>query len=334
MEVHSVGLEEWGAVLPDEGFEVFHTPAALSVLDEHTDGRMELLVGYKGDHAVAVCPAFVVDRAVGRLVTSPPPSMGVPGLGPLVTPNSPKRRKVERANRRFAAGIREELALDERTTLFRIACSPSYGDPRPYIWAEDAVDVSFTYRLDLADRTAEAALADASKSFRRSVRDGRALDRPVVVGDLDDTRAVFEQTRARYEEQDRGFTLEWPYVRDLVTALDERARTYVLRDEDGTVVSGVVVLYSNDYALYWLGGTRAEYDGTSVNAAIHWRIVEDVADDPPVASVSGYDLMGADTERLAKYKSKFGADLVAAYEMESGGAPTAVAKRLYEAVAR
>lgn len=334
MDIERVGLTEWGEILPAEGFEAFHTPEALSVVEEYADGDLELLVGYKGDFPVAMLPAFAAERPVGRTVTSPPPGLGIHALGPLVSPRSPKRRKFERANRRFARGVREELSLDDATTLFRIGCSPSYGDPRPYLWAEDDVDVSFTYRLDLAGRTAEEALADASKSFRRSVRDGRDLDRPVTVEGVDAARAVFDQTKARYEEQDRGFTLTWPYVRDLFTELDERARTYVLRDEDGEVVSGVVVLYSNDHALYWLGGTRSEYEGTSVNAAIHWTVVEDVVEDPPVESVSGYDLMGADTERLAKYKSKFGADLVAAYEIESGGAPMAAAKRLYEAVAR
>jgi len=334
MDIERVALTEWGEALPSSGFEVFHTPEALSVVEEYADGDLELLIGYKGHYPVAMLPAFVSDRPVGRTVTSPPPALGIHALGPLLQPQSPKRRKVERANRRFAEGVREELSLDDATTLFRIACSPSYGDPRPYLWAEDAVDVSFTYRLDLDGRTPDEVLADASKSFRRSVRDGRDLDRPVTVEGVDAAKAVFEQTKERYEEQGRGFTLTWPYVRDLLTELDDRARTYVLRDEDGAVVSGVVVLYSNDYALYWLGGTRGEYEGTSVNAVIHWTVVEDLAEDPPVESVSGYDLMGADTERLAKYKSKFGADLVAAYEIESGGAPMAAAKRLYEVVAR
>ncbi|WP_256300967.1 GNAT family N-acetyltransferase [Haloarchaeobius salinus] len=334
MDIERVGLSEWGEVLPDSGFEVFHLPGALRVLDDHGDGELRLFVGYNGQHPVGFFPVMVTERPVGRAVTSPPPSMNVPKLGPLVTPLSPKRRKQERTNREFVRAVRDELALDDSRTLFRFVCSPAYGDPRPYIWDDDDVSMSFTYRLDLADRTPDDALAAASKSFRRSVRDGRDLDVSVSVEGVEAARRIFEQTKERYEEQGRSFTLSWPYVKDLLTWLDERARVYVVRGPDGELLSGIIALFSNDDALYWLGGTRADFEGTSVNALLHWRIVEDVAAGTPRSSLTGYDLMGADTERLARYKSKFGADLVPYHVVESSGAPTAVAKRVYEFVRR
>lgn len=334
MEIERVGRSAWADALPADGFEVFHTPEALGVLDDHTDGELQLYVGYRGDQPVGLLPTVVSDMPVGRTVTSPPPSMNVPKLGPLVDQPSPKRRKQEVTNKRFVAALREELSLDEPTTMFRFVCSPAYGDPRPYRWADDAVDLSFTYRLDLSDRSADEALADASKSLRREVRDGRDLDVTVSVEGHDAVREVYDRTKRRYEEQGRGFTLTWPYVRDLVAELDERARVYVARGPDGEFLSGIVALFSNDDALFWLGGTRGEYEGTSVNAMLHWRVVEDVAADPPVESVTGYDLMGADTERLARYKSKFGAELVPYYVVESGGRPTRLAKRVYEYVNR
>lgn len=334
MDVTEVDLTEWDEALPADGFDVFHRPAALSVLETHTDADLRLLVGYKGEQPIGMLPAFVTERLVGQTVMSPPPSMGVPKLGPLLSTNSPKQRKFERANDAFATGVRETLSLEDRATLFRFVCSPSFRDPRPYIWANDAVEMSFTYRLDLADTSAEDALAAASKSLRRSVRDCRDLDISVSVEGMDATRTVYEQTKARYEEQDRGFTLSWPYVRDLVTELDEYARTYVVRGPDGEILSGIIALFSNDDALFWLGGTRADHDGTSVNAILHWAIVEDVIADPPVESVTGYDLMGANTERLARYKSKFGADLVPYYVIEPDGPSMDVAKALYTRVAR
>ncbi|WP_435346428.1 GNAT family N-acetyltransferase [Haloarchaeobius sp. HRN-SO-5] len=334
MDIEQVDLAEWEDALPSSGFEVFHTPEALSVLDDHVDGELQLYVGYKGQQAVGLVPVFVTERIVGRTVTSPPPAMSVPKLGPIVTPLSPKQRKREKVNRTFARAVREELDLDERTTLFRFVCPPEYGDPRPYVWDDDDVTVSFTYHLDLSDRSADDALGDASKSLRRSIRDARELDVSVSVEGVEAARAVYEQTRDRYDEQDRGFTLTWPYVRDLVTELGERARTYVVRSPDGELLSGIVALFSNDEALYWLGGTRGDYDGTSVNALVHWAIVEDVVDGDPFDSLTAYDLMGADTERLSKYKSKFGAELVPYYVVESGGQPMGLAKQVYQFVAR
>lgn len=334
MDIERVGLSEWGKTLPDSGVEVFHQPAALRVLDDHSAGDLRLFVGYKGGQAVGHFPVMVTERTVGRTVTSPPPGMNVPKLGPILSPISPKRRKQEQTNKAFVRAVRDELALDGPATVFRFVCSPAYGDPRPYIWDDDSVSMSFTYRLDLSDSTPDEALAAASKSLRRSVRDGRELDVTVSVEGVEAARRIFEQTKARYQEQERSFTLTWAYVKDMLTWLDDRARVYVVRAPDGEFLSGIVALYSNDDALFWLGGNRADYEGTSVNALLHWRIVEDVAAGTPLESLTGYDLMGADTERLARYKSKFGAELVPYTIVESNGVPTVLAKRVYEYVRR
>jgi hypothetical protein len=44
--------------------------------------------------------------------------------------------------------------------------------------------------------------------------------------------------------------------------------------------------------------------------------------------------MGANTERLCQYKSKFGADLVPYYVVESGGRTMDLAKKTYQALVR
>ena len=331
MEIRQLSLAEWGDALPDSGFEVFHTPAALSVLADHSNGELRLYGGFKGEQPVGLFPVIVQDRAVGRATLSPPPGFAVPRLGPLVMPVSPKRRKREQVNGRFADQVLEELDVDASTTLFRTVCPTSYPDPRPFVWSDLSLDTSFTYHLDV-DEDPDAMLSSFSKSLRREIRDGKDLDVTVTVDGEDAVRRVFEQTRSRYDEQDRGFTLDWPYVSDLASdlAADDRCRTYVVRTAGGDFLSGMIVLYSNDAAYYWLGGARTVHEGTSVNSLLHWRIIQDIADDDPVESVTEYDLMGANTERLCQYKSKFGAALAPYYTLESAGLGMQVAKTAYQ----
>jgi len=333
MEIQQLSVEEWDDALPSSGFEVFHTGAALSVLEDHADGELRLYGGFKGDRPVGLFPAFVQDRAVGRAVLSPPPGFAVPRLGPMVMPASPKRRKREQVNGRFADQVLEELEVDGSMTLFRAVCPTSYPDPRPYVWSDLDLDTSFTYHLEVEEDTDEL-LKSFSKSLRREIRDGMDLDVEVEVEAEDGVRSVFEHTRDRYDEQDRGFTPDWPYVSDLTRELAaaDRCRTYVAREPDGRYLSGVIVLYSNDAAYYWLGGARTTYEGTSINSLLHWHIVRDIAAGEPRESVDTYDLMGANTERLCEYKSKFGADLVPYYTVESGGAGMSAAKTAYRLV--
>ncbi|PSP55917.1 GNAT family N-acetyltransferase [Halobacteriales archaeon QS_1_67_19] len=359
MRVEQLDLSEWESALPSDGFEVFHLPEALEVVDRHTDAEMKLFGGFKGQQPIALLPAFVRRKSVGTAVTSPPPGLGIPRLGPILMPTSPKRRKQEKVNQEFtesvlgevgtdleldqrlaeaglessmAESVLDRLDVDSRLTLFRMECNAAYGDPRPYAWGDLRVEPNFTYFLNLEDRDPEGVRKSFSKSLRREIRDAGDLDVTVETEGLDGARDVFRATERRYAEQDEHFGQTWSYVRDLFEALDERARTYVARDSDGEYLSGITVLYSNDHAYFWQGGAKAIYEGTAVNSLIHWRLIEDVIADPPVESVIKYDLMGANTERLCRYKAKFGADLVPYYVVESPGAAMDVAKKAYQLV--
>jgi hypothetical protein len=359
MRVEQLELSEWESALPSDGFEVFHLPEALDVIERHTDAEMKLFGGFKGQQPIALLPAFVRERSVGTAVTSPPPGLGIPRLGPIMMPTSPKRRKQEKVNQEFtekvlaqvgtdlglderladagvespvAESVLDRLDVDSRLTLFRMICNADYADPRPYAWGSLRIEPNFTYFLDLSDGDAEAVRKSFSKSLRREIRDAEALDVTVETEGLSGARDVFRATRRRYAEQDEPFAQSWAYVRSLFEALGDRSRAYVARGPDGEYLSGITALYSNDAAYFWQGGAKAIYEGTAVNSLIHWRLIEDVIEDPPVEPVDTYDLMGANTERLCRYKAKFGADLVPYYVVESSGAAMDVAKRAYQLV--
>ncbi|WP_121823397.1 GNAT family N-acetyltransferase [Halostella salina] len=332
MNIEHLSLDDWGDALPSAGFDVFHTPEALRALDDHTVADLRLLGGFKGQQAVALFPAFVRDGSIGRVVTSPPPSMSVPHMGPILMPNSPKRRKREKLNRRFAEGVVDELDATASNTLFRTVTTPDYDDPRPFDWSDLSVDPSFTYRLPLDGRSLDDVLGSFSSSLRREIRDAQASDAELAVEGRTAAKRVFERTAERYDDTDSSLPVSWPFVRDLVDRLGDRCRVYVARAPDGEFLSGIVALYSNDSAYFWQGGTRAEYDGTGVNGLLHWGIIRDIVEDPALDSVHQYDLVGANTERLCRYKAKFGADLRPYYVVESGGTGMRLAKSAYNLV--
>lgn len=330
MRIEQLDFVEWEAALPDTGFEVFHTAEALSVLDRHTTSDLILLAGYRGNQLVAMYPVFVQRTGGVRVISSPPPAMSVPQLGPIMMPTSSKRRKQEKVNCEFTNGVLNELNINSSWALCRIICPPEYTDPRPYQWAGFSVEPSFTYRLAVNGRSVNNLLRSFSQSLRREIRSGEDMDLDIETTGVAGGETVFRETVSRYTEQDEHFGVTWPYVRDIITELSERCQIYIARDPDGEYLGGIITLFSNDAAYYWLGGTRASYEGVSINSLLHWQIIRDVAEDPPVDSVSAYDLVGANTERLCRYKSKFGADLIPYYVAESGGLVMDAAKEAYQ----
>jgi hypothetical protein len=335
MELRELSLAAYERALPEEGHELFHRPAALSVLSEYAPAsELVLYGGFKGDQPVALLPVFVRDLPLGgRVVSSPVPGMHVPHMGPIAMPTSPKQRKRERVNRRFVEAVLEEVGVDSRTLLY-LLCSPAYDDPRPFEWADQSVGVSFTYDVPVDGADPETILRRFSKSRRREIRTAEEADVTVTVGDREDARSIFEQTSARFAEQDEHFGLGWPFVRDLYDALGEDARSYVARGPDGDFLSGILALRSGDAVSFWLGGVRADVENVSVNSLLHWRIVRDVAEDPALSGATRYDMVGAGEYRLSKYKSKFNPRLRRYYVVDSGGTKMDVARAAYATLER
>jgi hypothetical protein len=245
-------------------------------------------------------------------------------------PNSPKRRKRERLNKTLVDDVLSAVAVDESATVFRMLGPLSYDDPRPLVWNDLSVEPQFTYvvRTDGPDDL-ESLMSGFSRSLRNKMR--RLPDLDLTIEDERRAGAVRIQADVadRYREQDEMPPASRRYVEDVVDALDDRYRAYVARDPSGSYLGGVIVLYSNDLASFWLGGVRNSYEGVSVNTLVHRRVLADVITDPDLASVTGYDLVGANTEHLCEYKAKFGGDLAPYYLAESSGVGMTAAKTAY-----
>lgn len=332
MDVRRLDLSEWSEALPNTGFEPFHLPEALEVLDRYAPGELHLYGGFKGDRAAALLPVFVHDRAVARTIQSPPPSLGIPRLGPIVMSASPKQRKQEKVNRTFTEDVLDRLDADARGTLFRMLGSTTYVDPRPYVWAGFAVGPEFTYHLDIDSTTTDDLLSGFSRDLRKDVRKGEELDVTVGVEGAEAAEDVHESVAARYDEQGKTFGLSRSYVLDVIAALDERSRVYVARGPDEEFLNGMIFLYSNDAVYSWMGGIRGDYEGVSTKSLVQWEMLTDLVESPPVESVHRYDLSGANTERLCRYKAAFGGTLVPYYNVESTGTSMDVAKKAYQLV--
>ena len=318
MNVERISLSEWGDAIPADGVEVFHTPDVLEVMDAHAAGKLRLFGGYWGQELVGVLPVFVREYPGVTAVLSPPPGLSVSRLGPVLMSKSPKRRKQEELNRTFTEEVLETIGAHDALTLFGMVFSTAYTDPRPYMWTGFDVEPRFTYCLDLRNRDNEEVLSTFTRDLRSEIRKLEDLSLDVKVGGSPEAVRVYDDYRERFAEQGVNFPTPREYTRDLVEALDDRARVYTAESPDGEFLGGITVLYSNDMAYFWQGGMRANYEGLSVNSLLHWRIIEDILTDLALDSIDTYDLGRAAVERLGRYKSKFGPDLVPYYEVRSG----------------
>ncbi|MGM0389231.1 MAG: GNAT family N-acetyltransferase, partial [Natrinema limicola] len=180
----------------------------------------------------------------------------------------------------------------------------------------------------------ENVLQRFSKSLRREMRKRDDIDLSIETEGIDAAMRIYEDVVAQYREYDDPAPLSRSFLQNLLSSLDDDCwRVYVARTPDGDYKSGVITLYSPDLAYFWQGGVSASYDGISVNSLLHRTIIEDICTDPQLESVTGYDLVGANTERLCEYKAKFNSDLRQYYVVESAGLEMSLAKSAYQTLA-
>ena len=317
MEIQKLSLEEWGEILPSSGVGPFHRPEMLDLMNEYEDGELQLLGGFWGQEPTGLMPVFVREMGPLRFIVSPPPGLSIPWLGPVLLCKSPKQRKRGKLNDEFTGEALEAVDADSLRTLFGMVSSPEYVDPRPYLWRELNVDPRFNYVLELGERDAEDVLMSFTRDLRKEVRKGEDLDVSITIEGPAEAERVCAELQERHAEQGLRYSTPQSFARDLCTRLDDHTRVYVARAPDGEFLSGITLLYSNGEAMFWQGGTKANYQGVSVNSLLHWEIITDILDDPKLQSVERYHLGNALNQRISWFKSKFDAEPVVNYEIKS-----------------
>ena len=304
---------------------VFHRTEVLEVLETHANATLHYLVGYKGQEVVGLFPLFELRKGPVSTVFSPPPRLGIPNLGPVSTNYEKlKRQKRARRNRGFVESCLDwiEDELDPKYT--HVETVPAYDDVRPFLWADFDVTPRFTHELDLSSG-ADAVLDGFKGSLRSDIRRHEDADYHVFEGGADAIDFILEQVRARFEAQDKTFAIETDYVTDLAEALpDGQFRPYV-GSYDGEWLGGIIVPSLGNRMYYWQGGGKPDAD-VPINDLIQWRIVTDGIE----RGVETYDLTGANTPRIAKYKAKFNPTLVPYYEIEKGTKTMNVVSEVYK----
>ena len=292
---------------------IFHTETFLSVLTEHSGATLHRLVGYKGEEVRGLWPLFEFSRGPVQLVFSPPPRLGVPHLGPILCNSQKlKQRKRDRSNRRFVESALDWIDAELGPQFVYVETPPSYRDTRPFQWNEFDVTPRHTYELDISGGK-EAMLSNFKSNLRSDIRRHEDADYRVYEGDEDAIRFIIRQVRNRYEEQGKTYGIQPEYVIDLYRALPEGSVRPYVGEANGERLGGIIVLEYGSRCYYWQGGGKPDVP-IPINDLIHWRIIRDAFD----RDVETYDLTGANSRRISRYKSKFNPDLVPYYALERG----------------
>ncbi|WP_247004874.1 GNAT family N-acetyltransferase [Halosolutus gelatinilyticus] len=323
-------LDKWnGYVERSPQGTLCHEHEALRVQAEHADAKLHPLIGFKGQEPVGLFPVFEIQKQFVTTAFSPPPRIRVPYLGPaFLNMGKLKQRKRERRRKRFMDGCFEWIERELAPKYAHLRTSTAFEDSRPFKWNEYDVTPEYTYVVDL-DRDEEDLLMTFSSDARSNITNTDEDAYETYVGGDEEIRAIVEQVRNRYESQGVTFDVPTEFVLDLADRADNGAvKPYTLRVDD-EFVGGILALEHGDTTGRWLGGVRTDADvDVPTNDLLDWAVMEDALD----RGLAAYDLIGADTPRINRYKAKFNPELRTYYSIEYGSWGMRTVASLYDSV--
>ena len=323
-------LERWNSYVDQSPQGTLcHELEALRVQAEHSDANVHPLIGFKGQEPVGLFPVFEIDKQFVTTAFSPPPNLRIPYLGPaFLNMGKLKQRKRERRRQRFMDGCFEWIESELDPKYGHVRTSPALEDSRPFKWNEFDATPEYTYGVDLTPDE-DDLLMTFSSDARSNIRNADEDAYEIEVGGPEELRLIHEQVENRYESQGIDFDVPVEFVLDLADRTENgHVKPYTL-SVDGEFVGGIIALEYGDTTGRWMGGVRTDADvDVPTNDLLDWAIMEDGLEN----GLETYDLVGADTRRINRYKAKFNPELRTYYSLEYGSWGMRAIASLYDSV--
>ncbi|RLF94356.1 hypothetical protein DRN50_05590 [Thermococci archaeon] len=283
---------------------LFHTWKWLKVMEKHTMSKFYPLMGLKRTTPVGVFPLFYQKRFLVRTVFSPPPSTAVHHLGPLLVDyNRLKQDRKESIFTEFQREVDRFMVSDLKADYIWIGLPPGLLDARPFKWTGYQIEPAYDYLIDLS-RGADYVWQQFKKNLRQNISRAEKRGISVETGSKRELEMIYDSLSKRYREQDTTLSLPESYLLDLYDLFYPENMKIFVAKYNGDYVGGLIDLYYKDKVVSWLGNVKASVECVSPNDLLQWEAIRYAIEH----GMKCYEEMGANTERLCKYKSKYNPD--------------------------
>lgn len=316
--------ETWNTLLDSSPQATpFHRHEFLSVVADHVNATLHPLVGVDGSDPIGLFPVFETRKGGVRAAFSPPPDLKISYLGPALLDAEAGAERQER-HRAFGRAAIQWIHDQVNPSYVSVRTSPRYSDPRPFDWNGFDLRPRFTYAVDL-DRSADDLFEAFTSDVRQNVRNATDAGCEVSTVGVAGVDRIISQVQARHEEQGVPYHVTSAFVEDLVETLPDDAAFVYACERDGEFLGGNVVLDTAGAVYGWQGVAKPDHD-YPVNDLLHWTIMQDAIE----RGTTEYDMVGANDQRLSRYKAKFAPSIRQYHTAEHSTLPTKVAAEVYK----
>lgn len=292
---------------------VYHRSEWLDAIEEVTRRQAIRIVGSEKGSPLIALPIF--ETGIGPLLSlaSPPPSLGIEFLGPIMPDRLLRDAKCETERIRVQRAALKWLHENyRRQSLCYLRMGPEIRDGRPFQWEGFHLEVRYTYRLNL-----ENGLGTLFDSFHHSVRgDLKRSEGKVEIraGGAELCAQIHEFITSKLQAQGLRFGPSKQYFESLYSRLGAKSFQPIGAYTATGLSAGAIVTFHGPRASVWQHVTAPGATRLPLTACLIWQALHMAAE----RGCTEFELVGANMPRLVAYKSKFRAELEPFLEASRG----------------
>ena len=317
-------LKKWDMLIEASPYgTIFHTLDWLRIAEKYTNSELYPLIGLKGEKAIGFFPIFYEKKGPLKMVFSPPPKVGIPYMGPvLLGYDKLKQEKKESLITDFYTGIDRFIQDNFKPHYIDFKLPPSLIDCRPFTWLGYQAKPVYSYLLDISAGLSnlEANFSiQARKNIKKAEKDGLKFE----LGSKEELEILYSMLYDRYAEQERKIPISKDYLLDVFNRFfPENFKVFVIRYQDEIVSCGVKLCYNNR-VIDWIGQPKTTI--RTANDYLHWSVMKWGVEH----KLRYYEIIGANTQSICQFKSKFNPSLEIYFETKKSTITGTIAEKLY-----
>lgn len=297
LEVREIkNKKEWNSFLKSSPqYNIFSSSQWASIVENTTNFKPIFYGCFKNQEMIAGLLVFYLKKGPFKIGHYPP-------LTPFITPifsqrDSSKLSKIESYENSvitfFLAKLKKEFSY------FIISLHHSIKDFRPFRYSGLKPMIAYTYLLDLSDinKLWENLDKDTKYDINKSKEKGTGVYRS---DDITKFYKLYEDTCKR---QKMPLVVNKQMLQDILSI--NKSQIFFAKNKSGKDIASAVIIFDDKKAYYLLAAFDSMYKDNKAPSLVLWEAIKYAAKKTKVM-----DLVGANTQSVARFKSGFNPKLV------------------------
>ena len=319
--------KEWDKFIDSsDGGTIFHKTLWLKAAKEETKTNLIRIIAYYNKDIYLALPIFIKKIMGVKFGFSPPRRCLIPCMGIVLANEIAKQEILEKKYFKIMDKINKFIKKELKTDYINIVNSVEIEDMRPFTWAKYKITPLYTYYINI-NRDENEIFRNFNPKTRNVIhRASKYNDLQINNGDRNSYLRIIQNVRKRYDEQGLLLPGSDKYFEKLYDELYQKNQIIIkeARNSDHSVTGFVILKYKNKIH-HWIGGTTPKGNYSGINELIQWIIIKENNN----KYTDYYDLIGANTPHLCRYKRKYGVTLKQYFKVEKGNIKGNLIKRIH-----